>query len=269
MITKYVLASDPEKIEIRFNVTLDPSFELVPKNYGVSVGNTGYVITSENSNLLQPLRFGMTPFYSSEPMNLSSARAEGDKNCRNDPGYNGSRAIFLKPEFRKPIQSQRCLVIADAWYGWSERQKPHLFFLQNKNRPFVMAGIYDTWKNPESHEIVSGFAVITTVANELVHSIGVKRMPVILSRSGECQWIKSSAHLSDILRLLVQYPSDDLNGHPLSELANIPGFNDPTLLNPAGDRLKPEPHPLFTTKGYHKAYKEKGNSGVPWFNTEK
>jgi len=268
MLTKYVLASDLEKMEIRFNVNLDPSFERVPKNHGVSVGNTSYVITCEHSNLLRPLRFGMTPFYALEPMDLSSARAEGDKNCRNDPGYNGSRAVFLKPEFRKPIQSQRCLVIADAWYGWTDHHKPYLFFLQNKNRPFAMAGIYDTWKNPESGEFVTGFAVITTVANELMRSIGVKRMPVVLSRSGERQWIKSTAHLSDILRLLLPYPSDDLNGYPLSELANIPGFNDPTMLNPAGDRLKPELHPLFTNKGYHKAHKEKGNSGVPWFNTE-
>jgi len=263
------LASDPEKMEIRFNVTLDPSFELVPKNYGVSVGNTIYVITTKNSNLLRPLRFGMTPFYASEPMNLSSARAEGDKNIRDAPDYNGSRAIFLKPEFRKPIQTQRCLVIADAWYGWTEHHKPYLFFLQNKNRPFAMAGIYDNWKNPETGELVSGFAVITTVANDLMRSVGVKRMPVILSRSGERQWVKPSAHLSEILRLLLPHPSEDLNGYPLSELADIPGFNDPTMLNPAGDRLKPEPHPLFTTKGYHSPHKAKGNSGVAWFETDK
>ena len=269
MQTKYVLASDPEKIETRFNVTLDPCFERVPKNYGVSVGHDAYIITCENSNLLQPLRFGMTPFFSPEPLNLTSARAEGDKNSRNDPVYNGSKAIFLKPEYRKPIQSQRCLIIADAWYGWSERNKPYLFFLQNKNRPFAMAGIYDTWKNPESGELVTGFAIITTVSNELMRSVGVKRMPVILSRSGERQWIKSSAHLSDFLRLLLPYPSEDLNGYPLSELVNIPGFNDPTMLNPAGDRLKPEPRPLFTTKGYHHSHKEKGNSGVTWFETDK
>ena len=269
MLTKYVLASDPEKIEVRFNVTLAPCFERVPKNYGVSIGNSAYVITSEHSNLLQPLRFGMIPFYASEPMNLSSARAEGDKNIRDAPDYNGSRAIFLKPEFRKPIQSLRCLVIADAWYGWTECHKPYLFFLQNKNRPFAMAGIYDLWKNPETGELVSGFAVITTVANEQMRSVGVKRMPVILSRSGERQWIKSTAHLSDILRLLLPYPSDDLNGYPLSELANIPGFNDPTMLNPAGDKLKPEPLSFFTTKGYHKAHKAKGNSGVAWFETDK
>ena len=132
-----------------------------------------------------------------------------------------------------------------------------------------MAGIYDTWKNPESGELVTGFAIITTVGNDLMRSVEVKRMPVILSRSGERQWIKSSSHLSDFLRLLLPYPSEDLNGYPLSELVNIPGINDPTMLNPAGDRLKPEPRPLFTTKGYHHSHKEKGNSGVTWFETDK
>ena len=264
MFEKYVLASELETIETRFNVRLDPVFEPVPKRYGISAGDYSYVITSEDPNILQPLRFGLTPFYATDPVIFTSARAEGDKNSRNDPEYNGSRALFLKPEFRKPIQSQRCLVVADAWYGQSVDNQPWLFHLQNKNRPIALAGIYDHWQNPKTGEIFSGFCVITTVGSELLRSVGVTRMPAILSRSTESRWIKASAHLSDLLGLLLPYPSEDLKGYPLSDLANIHSFNDPSMLDPAGERLRAEAHPLKNLNR-HRAHREKGNSRTTWF----
>lgn len=127
----------------------------------------------------------MTPFFSKEPLNLINARAQGDKNRDNNPNYKGSKAIFLKTAFNKPIQSQRCLVIADAYYEWSDQNKPYLVYLQNKTRPFAFAGLYDQWKNPASGEIDYSFAIITPTTNPLLQSIGVRRMPVILSRSNE------------------------------------------------------------------------------------
>lgn len=38
---------------------------------------------------------------------------------------------------------------ADAYYEWSALKKPYLVYLEDKVRPFVMAGLYDHWKNPE------------------------------------------------------------------------------------------------------------------------
>ncbi|MEI7526059.1 MAG: SOS response-associated peptidase family protein [Mariniphaga sp.] len=209
MITckKFVLASTLEKIETRFNLRLDKNTIEIPKSYSVSSGDSSYVITSENPFAIQTFKFGMTPFYSTEPLNLINARAEGDKNSKNDLNYTGSKSIFLQTAFKKPVQYQRCLFLADAYYEWSSQNKPYLVYLQNKNRPFAFAGIYDKWQDQESKEIIFSFAIITTVANTLLQSNGVKRMPVILSRSSETAWIKASNHLSDVLRLLAPYPS--------------------------------------------------------------
>jgi putative SOS response-associated peptidase YedK len=68
MCKKYVLASEPERIESRFNVRLDPSFEAISKNYAVVSGDYSYVITRENTNHLEVHRFGMTPFFAKEPI---------------------------------------------------------------------------------------------------------------------------------------------------------------------------------------------------------
>lgn len=263
MCKRFLLASDPVRIESRFNVLLDPSFEVISRNYAVSPGDYSYVITSENTHLLQVLRFGMTPFFSKEPMNIINARSEGDKNSRNDTGYTGSKAIFLKTPFMKPMQAQRCLVIADAYYEWSDKKKPYLVHLQNRNRPFAFAGIYDRWQNPVSKEIVTSFALITTVANSLLQSIGVKRMPVILARLNEMEWINPSNHLSYVLRLLEPCPSGYMNCYPVSDMVNMPGTNDPSMVNPAGKKLLSETAMPFYLGGY-RAHKEKHPSDKPY-----
>lgn len=264
MFKKFVLASELQRIETRFNVRFVPNTPEVPKHYALSGGDDTYVITCQDPHLIQIFKFGLTPFYANEAMNLVNARAEGDKNSNNDPNYNGSKAIFLQTAFKKPIQSQRCLVIADAYYEWSDQNKPYLVFLQNKSRPFAFAGIYDSWIDPDSKDIVFSFAIITTVANSLLQSIGVKRMPVILSKSDETHWIKSSNHLSDVLRLLIPCPAEKMNVYPVSEMVNIQGVNDPSALNPIGEKLQIEFNPVRVSGGYH-THKDKPHSDTPWF----
>lgn len=205
----------------------------------------------------------MTPFFSSLPMNIINARAEGDKNLSDNPFYHGANSIFLKKEFRKPMQSQRCLVIADAYYEWSDSNKPYLIFLQNKNRPFGFAGVYDRWKNPETGEMVSSFAIITTTANGLLQSIGVKRMPVILSQSNELEWIKSSQHLCDVLKLLAPFPEDSMNAYPMSEKVNNQRVNEVSMLNPTGEKLQVENQPMTLRFG-HWRRKERPHSDTTW-----
>jgi len=92
----------------------DQNQEEIPKSFAVSGGQNVYVITSEHPIFT----FGMTPYFASKPMDLLTARVEGNKNRTDDPGYNGSKSIFLQAAFKKPIQSQRCIV-ADAYYEWS------------------------------------------------------------------------------------------------------------------------------------------------------
>ena len=266
MCKKFVLASSIETIENRYNARLDQNTIEIQKSYSVSCGDYSYVITCENPHVVQVFKFGMTPFYSAEPLNITNARAEGAKNRNDDASYKGSKSIFLQTAFKKPIQSQRCIVIADAWYEWSDLNKPYLVYLQNKNRPFGFASIYDLWVNPETKEIVTSFAIITTTANSLLQSIGFKRMPVILSKSNETAWINASNPLSESLRLLMPYPSEKMNAYPVSNMVNIKGLNDLSMLKPIGEKLLVEAIPVNATGGYH--HKNKPHSDEPWFQSK-
>jgi len=80
MCRKFVLASELQRIELRFNAKLGPDIPEIPKLYAVSEGDGSYVITSGDPHLMQVFKFGMTPFYADKPLNLINASAEGDKN---------------------------------------------------------------------------------------------------------------------------------------------------------------------------------------------
>jgi putative SOS response-associated peptidase YedK len=116
MCRKFVLVSPLESIERKFHVSLNEYTKVLPISYAISGGDATYIITSERPGELQTFTFGMTPYWAKERMDLINARAEGDKNPNNEPNYNGPQHIFLKRAFLKPIQSQRCLVVADAYY---------------------------------------------------------------------------------------------------------------------------------------------------------
>lgn len=193
-------------------------------------------------------------------MDLINARAEGDKNPGNDPTYSGPNQIFLKKAFLKPLQSQRCLVLADAWYEWSASKKPYLVYLQDKQRPFVLAGLYDYWKNQETKEILASFTIITTTANSMLQSIGVKRMPVILTPGYEKDWLKADQSLARVLHFLKPFASEKMNAYPVGDLVNTPGANDPSMINPVGDRLQNEVKTVVRINTSSRYYQKKKDS---------
>jgi len=161
----------------------------------------------------------MQPFWAKKSMLLINARAEGDRNPENQMHYRGAKDIINKPAFRKPIRSQRCLVIADAFIeGTTEDglSKPYLVFLKNKNRPFAFAGIFDEWTNLKTGSNQRGFAIITTGPNELMQKIPHHRSPVILKPFQEKQWLNPETPLTDITTMLNSYDAREMDAYPIS-----------------------------------------------------
>jgi putative SOS response-associated peptidase YedK len=104
MPSKYILASSLETIEAHFGSKASKLFEWDP-GIVVSPGDESLIITQQNPNEFTLSAFGMTPSWAKRPMQLIHARAEGDKNPDNDPAFKGSKAIFLKPAYKKPFFS--------------------------------------------------------------------------------------------------------------------------------------------------------------------
>lgn len=228
-----------EVIEKRFNVNVG-GIDL-KENYNLSVGQKAPVITDASKGQLQLFQFGLTPSWAKKQMYLFNARSEGDNNKDDDPNFSGGKGIILKPAFRKQIRSQRCLVVASAFLEGPKDvglSKPYLVYLK-RGRPFALAGIWDTWENPEGDKIDS-FSIVTTTANELLQKIGHHRMPVILEPGQEPVWLNQETPLTTITQLLRPFNAEMMNAYPVSPLLKSPKNNSKELLQPIGERVQPE-----------------------------
>ena len=100
-----------------------------------------------------------------------------------------------KPSFRNSI-NKRCLVISNGFYEWQwldskgKNKQKYEIGIGNDDL-FAFAGIYSEWVNQSTGEIVNSYAIVTTEANPLmaeIHNIK-KRMPVILKKEDEANWL--------------------------------------------------------------------------------
>ena len=234
MCRRYISAQKITTIEKRFNLDSSVVNNYEPL-YNISKGNLAPVITNEHPKLLQFFHFGMTPFFAKEKISLLNARVEGSRNKSNDPRYTGAKAIIQEPAFQKPIRSQRCLVIADAFIvGVEGNAQPCVVYLKDKVRPFAFAGLWDVWKDNEGKEQYS-FSIITTVANQLLRELGQERLPVILQRSREIAWLNNNLPLADAIRYLYPYPAHLMGAYPVANTIKDSNANGRHLIEP----LKP------------------------------
>ncbi len=221
----------------RFGVAR-PKDPVIGSSYNVAPGDLAYVITDNKPDELQPFQFGMTPSWAKKPLYLINARAEGDLNPENDRNYSGAAGIVRKPAFRTAIRSQRCLVIANAFYEGPAREKlskPYLIRRQDEE-VFSFAGIWDTWVNDRTGEVSNTFSVITTVANEATHEIGHPRSPVILDKKDEKRWLDPELPIEEVLRLLKPFPGDLLKTEAVSIQVKDPKNKSRDLIIPMDEK---------------------------------
>jgi putative SOS response-associated peptidase YedK len=200
-------------------------------------------------------------------MNLFNARSEGDYNQDDNPTFKGAAGIILKKAFRKPIRTQRCIVIASAFIEGSVKlglSKPYLVYLRKHQNPFAMAGIWDTWLNPKTGFPESSFAIITTTANSLLRQIGNPRMPVILSDGDARRWIKQTTELSRITSMLKHYDSNLMNAYPIDPKIKNPEENDKQFIQPIGNKILLEESfkilPKLQMNGYYQSQKRRSSN---------
>lgn len=213
MCGRYVISSKYERIRAAFEhpILKGPDFDA---NLFVLPGEYVPVISSENPNRVELMRFGFTPSWGEKKHFAINARAEGDRNKDNDPNYNGGFGILQKPFYKTSIRQRRCLIIADAFIEGPAKEKlkkPYLIYPRNKQRPFAMAGVWDEWKNPETGQIEHTFAIITYKSNDLMQRIGHHRSPVIISPNKHRRWLDPNTPLSDITAMINTFDSNRWN----------------------------------------------------------
>jgi putative SOS response-associated peptidase YedK len=203
-----------------FGLTLPEDF---PPRYNVApTEDVPVVRADQDGRRLDLLHWGLVPGWAEDPSvgnRMINARAE---------------TAATKPAFRDGLRRRRCLIPADGFYEWKKleggkRKQPYLFRVKG-DRPFAFAGIWEENAGDDGHPLKT-FAIITTGANPLVGLVH-DRMPVILRKQSERQWINADMPEGKLLQLLDTYPASLLQMYEVSPRVNRTLEDSPELIKP-------------------------------------
>lgn len=129
-----------------------------------------------------------------------------------------SETIATNGMFKRPFMKHRCLIPSDGYFEWMKlagKKQPYYFTLKDEDI-FSYAGIYDYYELPND-EWLRTCALATTEANERAGKVHA-RMPVILDRKGEEEWLNPQADVPSLLELLHPVPSERMEIFPVGKL---------------------------------------------------
>lgn len=141
-----------------------------------------------------------------------------------------SETLAEKPSFKNAFARRRCLVLTNGFYEWEKtggKKQPYFIHLSS-GKPFVFAGLWETWHSPEG-KTLNSCTIITCPANDLVGKLH-ERMPVILPREMQTAWLDPKSQPADLQSLLAPYPAGEMSMFPVSPVVNNPAYDSPDCL---------------------------------------
>lgn len=183
------------------------------------------IITAGAPEQFKLFRWGLIPFFMTDKEKAFALRTS-TLNCI-------SEEMYEKPSFKDAARNhQRCLIPVSGFYEWrwmDDKGKEKIpYYIQAKAQPLVsMAGIYSRWKDKETDQYYYSYAVLTTRANSLMEEIhnSKKRMPVIIPRQYERDWLGKNLTKDDVLDLCKPIDSDLMKAHTISKLISRKGVD--------------------------------------------
>lgn len=221
MCGRFVLMTVGRDIAEYFGLSEAP--ELEPR-YNIAPTQIVAVVRLDAETARRELRlvkWGLIPFWAKDASigaKFINARAE---------------SAAGKPAFKTAFKHRRCLVPADGFYEWKKlkRKRQPYFFGSVDKRPLAFAGLWDRWKGPEG-EIIESCTILTTDSNELVQPIH-DRMPLILKVEDYDLWLDPTVRRPEALQhLLKPYPSEQMEGHPVTSKVNKAAYESPDSIEP-------------------------------------
>jgi putative SOS response-associated peptidase YedK len=143
--------------------------------------------------------------------------------------------VRIKPAFRSAFKQRRCIIPANGFYEWlREKNKRQPFhFRRRDNQPLLLAGLWESWTDRTTGEVVDSAAIITTAANADVQPIH-DRMPAILEPTDALMWLATSTSPDHLQSMLQPARDSTLISHAVSTKVNNPrtSGNDASLVEP-------------------------------------
>lgn len=176
------------------------------------------IITAGAPEEFKLFRWGLIPFYMNDKKQAYDIRLN-TLNCISEEMYD-------KPSFKDALKnSQRCLIPITGFFEWrwlDEKGKNKIpYYVSTKEQQISsLAGLYSRWKDKETGEYYYSYTVLTTWANSLMEYVhnNKRRMPVIIPREFERDWLNKDLPKEDILALCQPYKSELMRANTVSKL---------------------------------------------------
>src|SRR4029077_2138926 len=157
-----------------------------------------------------------------------------------------AETVLEKPAFKNAIKRRRCLVPADGYYEWQDRdgRKRPFFIHRRDGQPVGFAALAETWMGPNGEEIDS-VAIVTAPASPdlaMLHH----RVPVTIAPDDFERWLDRRANdAAHVMALLTGPAEGEFGWHELSTRVNRVANDDAQLILPISEeeRAAEEPKP--------------------------
>ena len=227
MCGRYSLATpDPASVRGRFPV--GESVE-VRRRYNVAPTDEVLTVTTDRDGRPRGelLRWGLVPSWADSPKigaRMINARVE---------------SVAEKPAFRGAFQRFRCLIIADGFYEWQRREpsptgaKQPFRITRDDGAPFAFAGLWSIWYGADSDpdQALRTCTIITRPANDRIAALH-DRMPVILDREHEADWLDVTTPPGALEEILAGLPADRTALTEVGLAVNDARHDEPDCLDP-------------------------------------
>ncbi len=219
MCGRYSLTHSAEEIAARFNVDRPRDFQ---PRYNVAPTQVMPVVRgADGERELAELRWGLIPFWAKDKKignRMINARAE---------------TAAKKPAFRAAFRRRRCLVAADSFYEWVEREGKkwpiRIRFGQGELGAF--AGLWERWTD-EQEQVIESYTILTTEAHEVLVDIH-DRMPLWAPAQYWDNWLFDDRAAEEVMDSMIDdFPSQQVSYEPVSRELNRPGNEGPQLVEP-------------------------------------
>jgi putative SOS response-associated peptidase YedK len=222
---------DPAQLRARFPI--GEGLAITPPYYNITPTSEVLAVTTDRDGRPrgEHLRWGLVPNWAKDTkvgFKMINARAE---------------TLAERPAYRSAFERFRCLIPADGFYEWQaivgENRKQPFHITRADGELFAFAGLWSVWHRGEPEELRS-CTIITTAANSAVARVH-DRMPVILPREAEQEWLAHDAQLGELEPLLGGLPAEEMLLRPVGPALNDARYDGPECLldppPPAQDTL--------------------------------
>jgi putative SOS response-associated peptidase YedK len=195
-------------------------------SWNVAPASDILVVTAseDGARQLRELRWGLVP------------RWAKDRSGANRMINLRAETVREKKGWKSTLARKRCIIPIDGFYEWQDQgkgQRKQPFYITSRDfSPLALAGLWATWRDPESGEELFTCTILTTSANDLMESVH-HRMPVILAPEDWDAWLDpNNTDTDELAKLLVPAPEEMLTLWPVDPAVGNVRNNRPELQEP-------------------------------------